>query len=129
LVFARKGIPSTSLPIGADFRMQNDAGATVFDLLAGLSALFLRAWLFTCGADKTANPALTLIPISGESADTLESDLDTLKLKLFGLEKEKRTMSTKLADLGMMKAKSGALNMELGALKKKLITTNTERDE
>jgi hypothetical protein len=46
LVFARKGIPSTSLPIGADFRMQNDAGATVFDLLAGLSALFLRVWLF-----------------------------------------------------------------------------------
>jgi hypothetical protein len=38
-------------------------------------------------------------------------------------------MATKLADLGMMKAKSGALNMELDALKKKLITTNTERDE
>jgi len=29
----------------------------------------------------------------------------------------------------MMKAKSGTLNMELDALKKKLITTNTERDE
>ncbi len=38
-------------------------------------------------------------------------------------------MAIKLADLGKMKAKSGALNMELDALKKKLIATNKERDE
>ena len=48
----------------------------MFALLAGLSALFLMAWLFNRGADETADPALTPIPISGESDDTLESDLD-----------------------------------------------------
>lgn len=100
----------------ADFRIRNDVVAAVFAILAGLSALFFTAWLFTPVKNDTSQPVIQPVPASDGKA-ALQAKLEEANSRLSEESGRRAELAVKLQN---EKVRIEQLGEENDALKLRL---------